>query len=330
MNANVTSQYHNTFILIKDSNFYFMNYMSNTTSLTLYDNYLQKQQMAIYSGVLTQPQLFTDIAMNKGIILNLDSFPGIVEIYNCEMNYNGIFIPEIFPAEFNAEDRFYLDAFKNNDIMELEFSACDRYTNTNQYFLQRGIDSRTDINSLVQQFETEAPIFIKNAWNQVIVRDSMFKMNLGTFGGVISYNSPNFQKSGNAYLIIDNSRFYNNLAYFSGGAVFVRNPLKESELTQICGGVSITNSMFSQNQGLKKSNGGAVTIYCDVLNNYYNEKELQQTSRILKYSIGNKLQPTLNLNASEQLKAQRLIQTPFFRNLTSLKGIAFRNEEYLL
>jgi hypothetical protein len=42
--------------------------------------------------------------MNKGIILNLDSFPGIVEISSSEMNYNGIFIPEIFPTELSISD----------------------------------------------------------------------------------------------------------------------------------------------------------------------------------------------------------------------------------
>jgi hypothetical protein len=54
------------------------------------------------------------------------------------------------------------------------------------------------------------------------------------------------------------------MAYLSGGAIFVRNSLKNN--SYICGGVHIRNSYFFRNMGLRKSNGGAVTIVCELVN----------------------------------------------------------------
>lgn len=56
-------------------------------------------------------------------------------------------------------------------------------------------------------------------------------MNIGTFGGAIHINSPNFDWTNDSYTIINNCTFTHNMAYFSGGAVYARSTLRELSLS---------------------------------------------------------------------------------------------------
>ena len=55
-------------------------------------------------------------------------------------------------------------------------------------------------------------VFVSNA----------FSRNMGTFGGAITITSPNMRTSNKAYVVIYQNTFYNNQAYISGNAVFIR------------------------------------------------------------------------------------------------------------
>lgn len=54
------------------------------------------------------------------------------------------------------------------------------------------------------------------------------------------------------------------MAYFSGGAIYIRNTLYKYGLsaTTNCGGVNLLGNNFVNNIGMKIHNGGAVAIYC--------------------------------------------------------------------
>jgi hypothetical protein len=73
------------------------------------------------------------------------------------------------------------------------------------------------------------------------------------------------------------------MAYLSGGAIFHRSTLKDTDIrTQICGGgVAVFSSIFYQNLGMIKSNGGAMTIICDYLDKY-DLKDYLSTGRVSK------------------------------------------------
>lgn len=82
-------------------------------------------------------------------------------------------------------------------------------------------------------------------------------------------NSPNYDYDGFPQIIMNKNTFLNNLGYLGAGAIFIRMAIWHSEnITDICGGVTVTESTFSKNFGLKKSNAGAFNIYCDLVTGY--------------------------------------------------------------
>ena len=56
-----------------------------------------------------------------------------------------------------------------------------------------------------------------------MIRGNDFDKNIGTFGGAIKINSPNFLAGKEPYVIIVDNTFFNNMAYFSGNAIYIRN-----------------------------------------------------------------------------------------------------------
>ena len=86
------------------------------------------------------------------------------------------------------------------------------------------------------------------------------------------------------------------------------------------------NSYFYQNSGLKKSNGGAVTIFCDYLSNYYSSSELKYTSGIYKYSVNNQITNTLNLPITSNNNVT--FNMPFFNNKTTVTRVTYPVKVY--
>ena len=75
---------------------------------------------------------------------------------------------------------------------------------------------------MYNKFERLSPIYISRNRDKIIFFFCTFKNNIGTFGGAITINNPDFKTSENRpYFIISNCQFYNNMAYFSGNAVYM-------------------------------------------------------------------------------------------------------------
>jgi hypothetical protein len=82
-------------------------------------------KMPIYNGVPFQDLMYVPLKMNKGIVLNVDSFPGIIEIADSKMTSNTIFIPEILATERPNVEQIGMTMFYNSLTYELEFAACN-------------------------------------------------------------------------------------------------------------------------------------------------------------------------------------------------------------
>lgn len=78
----------------------------------------------------------------------------------------------------------------------------------------------------------------------VIIRGNNFYRNMGTFGGAITINSPNWQSGNEPYIVIFDNKFQNNMAYFSGNGVYMRNTKLTTDLGKICGGALIQQNNF--------------------------------------------------------------------------------------
>jgi hypothetical protein len=54
--------------------------------------------------------------------------------------------------------------------------------------------SPTDIDSFFEQYERLGLIYISRNKDVVIIKDNTFKKNIGTFGGAITINSPDWNQ----------------------------------------------------------------------------------------------------------------------------------------
>jgi hypothetical protein len=95
------------------------------------------------------------------------------------------------------------------------------------------------------------------------------------FGGAINIDSPNwthsqesYEPDNRPYVILSNNKFKRNMAYVAGNAVYIRMTADVSDplIEQACGGgVLVEKNGFYNNIGLKKTNGGAMSIVCSYL-----------------------------------------------------------------
>ncbi len=159
------------------------------------------------------------------------------------------------------------DDFYDPDYNELRFAYCE-YTGSSsseQYFFNSGIDQSSDIESYFNKIERLSTIYVSRNIGIVIIADSTFSRNIGTFGGAIAINSPDFQHYDESYVIIQGNTFSNNMAYFSGNAIYIRNTRPDMDYYEICAGFSIWSNDFTENNGLKTGNGGAISAVCDTI-----------------------------------------------------------------
>ena len=130
---------------------------------------------------------------------------------------------------------------------------------------------------LKDNFKTESCIFIENVRSKLIVfQDNLFENNIGIHGGAIHINSQllptsngksRSQEETPPTILLKENRFFKNMAYFEGNAIYIKNRLNEldeegkaiansqSELT-----VVIEKCTFEYNHGPNVANGGAVSI----------------------------------------------------------------------
>jgi hypothetical protein len=122
-----------------------------------------------------------------------------------------------------------------------------------------------DIDSYFDKFERLGLIYISRNRGMMYIRGTRFWRNIGTFGGAITINSPDWKNGNKPYVVISECIFDNNMAYFSGNAIYIRNTMRMKNLLEVCSGVFIEKSIFNQNIGTKIHNGGAIAAVCTYL-----------------------------------------------------------------
>lgn len=134
-----------------------------------------------------------------------------------------------------------------------------------------------------------------------------------------------------AYVIIKENKFTNNMAYFSGNAVYIRSTKRLSEPNKACVGVHIEQSQFQYNFGMKKHNGGAATILCDYLTDT-TAKDYKHTSAFVNVyiafemfrSITDPIQDLVDTSITYDvyMYAVGIISSTFDTNFSGMKGTA--------
>ncbi|CDW73676.1 UNKNOWN [Stylonychia lemnae] len=250
-------------LLIVDSEFTNLNYLTNTSALALYQG--TTPQLS-YKGENSLETLTYEATIHKGIVLNIEGFDGKIEIAGSKFRLNTHFIPELImpPLRKNyiKNSDHFIDQFLTN---ELKFAICNQDSLTDEFFLAHGISMSDDIDKYFDQFERLGLIYISRNKEYTIIRQNLFQDNIGTFGGAITIDSPDWAQGNNPYLVISDNRFVTNFAYFSGNAIHFRGTLRYDQYNQICGGLQIQNSEFYHNIGMKVHNGGAISAVCEYL-----------------------------------------------------------------
>lgn len=108
-------------------------------------------------------------------------------------------------------------------------------------------------------------IYISRNSDKVVIWDNYFASNIGTFGGALTIDSPNWSFGYSPVIVISKNTFKENMAYVSGNAIYIRSRRNVTS-DQYCGGVVLDENIFKNNLGLKTSNGGAATFICSNIN----------------------------------------------------------------
>lgn len=78
-----------------------------------------------------------------------------------------------------------------------------------------------------------------------------------------------------------------NQAYISGNAIFIRNTQRQSNPNKFCAGVTISNSVFERNVGMRRSNGGGISVVCQFLNSLKHEDYYKTSAFNPPLTLGN-------------------------------------------
>jgi hypothetical protein len=68
----------------------------------------------------------------------------------------------------------------------------------------------------------------------MVIKNNVFTNNIGTFGGAISINSPNFAFGKLPFVAIRDNQFMNNMAYFSGNAIYIQEHNEKAKCCILC------------------------------------------------------------------------------------------------
>ena len=82
---------------------------------------------------------------------------------------------------------YYSETYK-----EYAFGIYDESTATSSFLLSDAYDVTFDIESLYNKFERLSPIYISRNRDKMIFAGNRFENNIGTFGGAVLVNSPDF------------------------------------------------------------------------------------------------------------------------------------------
>ena len=180
------------------------------------------------------------------------------------------------------------------------FKICRSFDNSPFYAFNSLFDPNTEFDDrdLVDKYESYSPIFISANKGAMMFIANNFTQNIGTIGGVINIQSPNFEQAMSDFevknssswtfkscsscsptthaenslnetlpvIIIKDNIFERNMAYFAGNAFYISSTLRSTALfdyLQFCGaGIMIEDNLFENNIGMKRHNGGAGVVRC--------------------------------------------------------------------
>jgi hypothetical protein len=169
-------------------------------------------------------------------------------------------------AKRNKSYVFSSDQFRDASLTkEYKMAICRDQKDI--YMFGHGVSMQDDIDAYFDKFERLSTIYVSRNRGKMIVRDSKFERNIGTFGGAVLINSPNWQVRKEPFVLFYSNKFLNNMAYLGGNAVYIRNTRRIDRMGDACAGVGFDSNYFSSNIGLKTSNGGAIGAVCKLLDN---------------------------------------------------------------
>jgi len=79
-----------------------------------------------------------------------------------------------------------------------------------------------DLEDFFDAFERLGTLYISRNKGQVVLVANRFSQNIGTFGGAVTINGQDWSNGEAPVVLIANNSFENNMAYFSGNAIYVR------------------------------------------------------------------------------------------------------------
>ncbi|CDW73143.1 UNKNOWN [Stylonychia lemnae] len=244
-------QYSEAQIIISDSEFTYLNWISNTTGMAQYfanEGYNQRMNT---NNKISVPNFY-----HKGIILNIEDFQGPVEFSGCKFVKNMIYIPEIYFQPHYVSQKNSIQTFQSREEFIYRFKICDSDTNKAKYFMDTGFDYNSNLDSMFNDFERLSVIYISRNQGNIIFHNNKFTDNIGMYGGAITINSPNFKNGKNSFVIINKNIFYYNMAYVSGNSIYIRTTKILQNFNEQCGGIYMNDNYFFRNIGMKKHNGG--------------------------------------------------------------------------
>ena len=175
---------------------------------------------------------------------------------------------------YDFKDKEMIIEFSDTDQTSLQFKKCVDVTYTSNYFFKEVIDpdKEFDDSVVIDTIENVSVFMIKGNEGAMIFSGNEFKENIGTTGGVIHIESPEFRYGDRPYIVMYDNKFVNNMAYWAGNAFHIQMQMRMiygnthtagSDSWQTCAsGILIDENYFYGNVGLKKHNGGAGVIRC--------------------------------------------------------------------
>lgn len=102
------------------------------------------------------------------------------------------------------------------------------------------------MDTLFEDYERMSLIYVSRNKAQMVVKECNFSSNIGTFGGAITVNSPDWINGRQPHVVVVNNQFSGNMAYFSGNAIYIRTTIPKSALSsdQVCAGVNLIGNTF--------------------------------------------------------------------------------------
>ena len=124
---------------------------------------------------------------------------------------------------------------------------------------------------MVHLLESVSAFVIKGNRGPMIFSGNEFRENIGTTGGVIHIEKPDFRFGNNPYIVLAENTFTKNMAYWAGNAFHIQMTMRMvhsggtvNDAWQTCGnGILLVDNFFNGNIGMKRHNGGAGVIRCE-------------------------------------------------------------------